>query len=75
MGYGTVEGVGGPGLCIGSGKTNDVISMRLVPKVPTFEYWFSDWWNSLGRIRRCGLVRECVSLHKGFEVSKHSYHF
>ena len=32
-------------------------------------YLFPPWLNSLGRIRRCGLVRGGLSLRVGFEVS------
>ena len=35
-----------------------------------FEYLVPEYWNSLGRIRRCGLVGEGMSLRVGFEVLK-----
>jgi hypothetical protein len=40
------------------------------PEAHICEYFFSSWWNYLGRIRRCVLVGGGVSLGMSFEVSK-----
>jgi hypothetical protein len=39
-----------------------------------FEQLILSWWNVFGRIRRCGLAGEGVSLGVGFKISKDWHH-
>lgn len=38
-----------------------------VPQMLTFEYLVPSWWHYLGRLRRCGLIGESMSLEAGSE--------
>jgi hypothetical protein len=44
------------------------------PQAQVFGYLVPSWWNCLGRIRRCNLVRGGESFGVGFKVSKELSH-
>ena len=59
------------GLRAESGEGTGMLGcMRMAPIVSYLGYLVASWWASLGRSRRCGLVRGGMSLGGGFEISK-----
>lgn len=44
--------------------------MRITLIVSYIEYFVPKWYNCLGRISRCDLVEQGISLGTGFDISK-----